>query len=34
VSLRSFLEGADGDQEVVDIKQCAHIVAAKGYGDY
>jgi hypothetical protein len=32
--LRSFLEGAAGDQEVVDIKQCAHTVAAKGCGDY
>jgi hypothetical protein len=32
--LRSVLEGAAGDQEVVDIKQCAHTVATKGCGDY
>ena len=32
--LRSFLEGAAGDQEVVDIQQRAHAVAAKRCGDY
>ena len=32
--LRSFLEGAAGDQGVVDIQQSAHAVAAKRCGDY
>jgi hypothetical protein len=34
VHLRSVLEGASDDQEVVDIKQCAHTVTVKGCGDY
>ena len=32
--LRNFLEGASGDQEVIDIKQGAHTVAVKRCGDY
>ena len=32
--LRSFLEGAAGDQEVVDIKQGAHTMEAKRCSDY